>query len=77
MRCRVGPKKVARYRKHTGLPVLTAFVRGGTEHRIDLCLDDGSIMHWFKDGRMEKSEVGWHIAAWEKDREILKGIDHG
>lgn len=56
-RCRVGQKKIKKYKKQTGLPVLTALVRGGTDHRIDLCLDDGSVMYWYKDGSMEKASV--------------------
>ena len=43
--CRIGEKKVALYRKKTGLLVVAALVRGGTDHRIDLCLEDGGVVH--------------------------------
>lgn len=56
-RCRVGEKKVLAYRNKTGLPVVAALVRGGTDHRIDLCLEDGVVVHWFNDGTMEKSDI--------------------
>lgn len=69
MRCTVGPKKIAKYVKKTGLPILTALVRGGTDHRIDLCLDDGSVMHWYKDGKMEKSTIGWNVERWRAKME--------
>ena len=52
MRQCMGPKKVARYRRDTGLPLRAILVRGGTEHRKDLCLEDGSIVHLFSDGEM-------------------------
>lgn len=59
MRCTVGPKKIAKYRAITGLPIISALVRGGTDHRIDLLIDGGSIVHWYKDGTMEESEITW------------------
>ncbi len=55
----LGQKKVDRLRAKTGLDIKKVMVRGGTDHRKDLCLSDGSIMHLFKDGTMEKSEIGW------------------
>lgn len=43
-RQRMGAKKIAKLRLQTGLPITAVFVRGGTGHRKDLCLEDGSIM---------------------------------
>lgn len=48
MRCKIGLRKVAKYRQETGLPVVTATVRGGTNHRIDLHLEDGTIIAWWR-----------------------------
>jgi hypothetical protein len=48
MRQTVGPKKIARYRRETGLPVVKALVRGDTHHRIDLYLEDGTVMCWYR-----------------------------
>jgi hypothetical protein len=48
-RCAFGPKKVARFRRETGLPVVSAMTRGGTDHRIDLCLDGGLMVHMMPD----------------------------
>lgn len=62
MRCKVGKKKVSAYMKKTGLPVIGASVRGGTDHRIDLYLQDGVIVYWYKDGTMEKADIE-HSAA--------------
>ena len=59
MRQRLGPKKVQKLRERTGLPVLFAMVRGGTNHRIDLCLEDGSIMNLYRDGTLEKDDLRW------------------
>ncbi len=44
----------------TGLPIVKVMVRGGTGHRKDLCLKDGSIVHLYPDGTMEKSDIGWN-----------------
>ena len=60
MRQRVSEKTVRRYARETGLPVEFALVRGGTDHRIDLCLIDGSIVHWWpKTGEFEVDSQRW------------------
>ena len=64
MRQTVGEKRLKRYRRETGLDVLAALVRGNTDHRIDLCIADGSVMHWYRDGRLEKSSIGWNVERW-------------
>lgn len=53
MRQRLGKKKVSKYRRQTGLDVIAGLVRGGTGHRVDLCLADGSIVHLWPDGTTE------------------------
>jgi len=57
----LGPKKVAKLRKQTGLLIVKVMVRGGTNHRKDLCLEDGSIVSLWPDGTIQKSEWGWSI----------------
>lgn len=61
----VGEKKVRRYAKATGLPVVKALVRGGTDHRVDLCLEDGSVVaYWPSDGTVEHdTEWRWTPAG--------------
>lgn len=56
MSCRIGEKKVRKLIEKTGLPIVAALTRGGTDHRIDLCLEDGSVMSLHKDGTIEKSQ---------------------
>ena len=53
----MGEKKVAKLREQTGLPVIAVLVRGGTEHRKDLCLEDGSVVHLYSDGTTEVSTI--------------------
>jgi len=53
MRCSIGKKKIAKYKKITGLPVVGALVRGGTNHRITLLLEGDLMADWWKDGSME------------------------
>ena len=60
MRQRLGKKKVLKYRRETGLDVIAGLVRGGTDHRVDLCLRDGSIVHLWPDGSTEVAEELTH-----------------
>jgi len=60
-RQRLGHKKVAKLKQQTGLPVIAVLVRGGTGHRRDLCLEDGTVVHLYADGSMEKSAFGHAI----------------
>lgn len=53
MRQALGPKKVKRIRELTGLDVKHVAVRGGTDHRKDLYLADGTITHLWPDGTLE------------------------
>lgn len=43
----------------TGLPVVKVLVRGGTNHRKDLCLEDGSIRCLWPDGEITESDARW------------------
>lgn len=52
-------KNVNKYRKKYGLDIVGVLVRGGTDHRKDLLIKDGTIVHLFKDGTIEKAEYGW------------------
>jgi hypothetical protein len=56
-RCLIGKKKIQWLRRETGLPVIAALVRGDTDHRIDLCLDDGRVVYFFKDGTMAETLI--------------------
>lgn len=55
----LGEKRVRRLATETGLPVVKVLVKGGTDHRKDLCLEDGTVMHLYRDGSMEKSALRW------------------
>lgn len=47
-RQRVSVRTAARYRRETGLPVIGALVRGGTDHRVDLALEgDRRVWYWW------------------------------
>ena len=59
MRCKLGPKKINQLKHKTGLSIVFAYVRGGTDHRIDLYLSDGTIMYLLKDGSLERCPIGW------------------
>ena len=52
-------RKVRRIAKETGLPVVKIMVRGGTYHRKDLCLEDGTITRLFIDGTIYKTNDRW------------------
>ena len=58
---RLGKKKVNKLRIKTGLDIVHVLVRGGTNHRLDLCVKDGTLYHLFKDGEIEKSDIGWSV----------------
>lgn len=53
MRCAMGAKKVDRLRRMTGLPLVAALTRGGTDHRVDLILANGTMFALYKDGHIE------------------------
>ena len=58
-RQRMSNKNTKKYREKLNLPIKYILVRGGTDHRKDLCLKDGSVIHMYKDGTLEKSTMKW------------------
>jgi hypothetical protein len=58
-RQRLGPKKTAKLRRQLGLPIVKVMVRGNTDHRLDLCLEDGAITCLYWDGVIEKTTRRW------------------
>ena len=79
MRQRLGKKKIAKYARETGLPVVTALTRGNTDHRVDLFLADGSrIAYWPKTGQIETPADRARAKAEERlrRREIGPLKDH-
>ena len=56
---KLGEKKVNKLIQKTGLDIVHVLTRGGTNHRLDLCTRDGFIYHLYKDGEIEKSDIGW------------------
>ena len=56
-RQRLGERKTKQLRVRLGLPIVAVLVRGGTEHRQDLCLADGTIMlYWPKTNELVPAE---------------------
>lgn len=53
------PRRLAELSQLLGQPVLIAWARGGTDHRVDAGLVDGSIMHVYKDGTFELAGPRW------------------
>lgn len=52
-------KKVNKLRLKTGLDIVKVLVRGGTDHRLDLCIKGGEIISMYKDGTLEKNSFKW------------------
>jgi hypothetical protein len=46
----LGPRKIAKLAKRTGLDVVRAWACGGSDHRLVLLLRDGSGVEILKDG---------------------------
>ena len=63
MRQTMSLKKVKKYAKLLNLPIARILVRGGTDHRKDLCLEDGSISFLWPNGDVEKSDRRWKSLA--------------
>ena len=53
-------KKVKRLAVETGLDLVAVLVRGGTNHRKDLYVKGGGIVHLYRGGRMETSNSLTH-----------------
>lgn len=58
-RQKLSQRKVRRLARELDLPIVHVLVRGGTDHRKDLCMVGGKVIHLYKDGTMEESEIGW------------------
>jgi hypothetical protein len=56
-------RKTIKLRERTGLPVIAVLVRGDTNHRKDLCLDDGSVVGLYPDGELVKMKFGHSIKS--------------
>lgn len=54
-RQKLGEKKLRRLAEKTGLDLVAALVRGGTGHRVDLCVRGGVVVHLYRCGSTEKS----------------------
>ena len=54
-RQRLGEKKLRRMRELTGLDLVAVVVRGGTDHRRDLWLRNGTIVYLWRDGTMTET----------------------
>lgn len=55
MRQRLAIRKVRHLRQQTGLDIIAVLVRGGTDHRKDLCLRDGTVACLWPDGAIEQT----------------------
>jgi len=58
-RQKLNHKKVKKLRLSTGLDILHVLVRGGTDHRKDLLLNDGTVKYLYKNGTIEDSGINW------------------
>lgn len=61
--CALGSKKLKKLRSKTGLPIVCATARGGTDHQIQLYLEGGNIVRLFKDGSMVRCAMTWKPIA--------------
>lgn len=52
-------RNVKKYSKYLGFDIVKIMVRGGTDHRKDLCLRDGSILNLYPDGEIIHSDSKW------------------
>ena len=48
------PRKLRKYSKIINETVVSALVRGGTDHRVDLILEHGGVVSLYKDGTVER-----------------------
>jgi hypothetical protein len=62
MRQKLNEKNTKRIATKYNLPIHHILVRGGTNHRKDLCLEDGSIKCLCPDGTITESEIRWENA---------------
>ena len=55
MRQFMSEKKVKKLALKLNLPIKYVLVRGGSDHRKDLCLHNGDVLFLYKTGTIEKS----------------------
>ena len=55
----LGPKKVAKLREATRLPIVAVSVRGGCNHEKRLCLEGGRVVVLHRNGELTESMFGW------------------
>jgi hypothetical protein len=60
-RQRMSSRKVRKYAKELGLPIVSILVRGGEDHNKYLLLEDGTAMIYKKDGTLSKSGFKWNL----------------
>jgi len=67
MTCSLGPKKLKKLREKTGLDIIYARVRGGSDHRVILFVSDGATWHLHKDGTLEKHQANpIYVKKWNE-----------
>ena len=59
MRQLLGQKKINKLRALTSLDIIKVMVRGGANHRLDLCLSDGCITEMYPNGTLIKTDCKW------------------
>ena len=74
MRCLLSTRRAIHYARKAGIDpagVNGAMTRGGTDHRIDLLMLDGSITSWWPDGTVKP-----YAAQWDSARTRRCGVRH-
>lgn len=56
-------KNITRLAKKLGFPIYKVMVRGGTNHRKDLLLYDGSVLPMYKDGTFSRKTSKWNMKS--------------
>lgn len=70
-RQRMSQKNVRRIAAATGLDIVTILVRGGTDHRKDLCLADGTIASLWSDGTITHNPTSGHHYIRANDGSVI------
>jgi len=75
MRQSLNKKNTRRIAQKTGLPVEQVLVRGGTDHRKDLLLNNGVVVHYLKDGSLVISDITCGSPSTNDYEEVKKQIE--
>ena len=62
----ISPRKVARYRVATGLPIIAAYAPAGTHSKL-LYLEGGGMAWLGSDGKVEMDTDRWDASNMDKD----------